>query len=612
MRDGVQVAIDVHVPAAARLGEKVPTIVRQTRYLRSIEWRRPLHPFVDYWFPDVSRKTRSRFVARGYAWIDVDARGSGASFGHRPCPWHENEVRDGGQIVDWIVGQPWSNGRVGASGVSYEGTTAEMLLVNGHPAVKAVVPQFCLFDAYTDVAFPGGVHQHAFTEFWAAMNRRFDDNQPHEFVGMWIALLARGRLDKRGGSPEITALLSALAGSSSRALVKRLLHGVRRTDGDRDYARALAAIASHADNQDIHQAALRVVFRDDRVMPSTGAELADVGSFSPSTYLKRIDASGAAVLGYTGWWDMAYPHAAIKRHLSLGNPGNRLVIGPWDHGGSKHIGPTVGSRPSTFDHDAELARFFDRHLREDGARRAEREAPIRYFTMGEETWKTSDVWPLREARAQRLYLARAHRLATDAPTHDAGHDDYRIDYDATTGHLSRWKSGVGMPIDYSDRARCDERLLVYDSALLDRDTVVTGHPLVTLYVDADAPDAQLFAYLEEVTPSGDVRYVTEGCLRAIHRKLSTETPPHAMVTPYRTFRRADAWPLVPGEVAELVFDLLPTSYLFRRGHSIRLAIAGADRDHARPPADAPTKLRVHRGGAHASFVSLPVVSGSRW
>ncbi len=40
--------------------------------------------------------------------------------------------------------------------------------------------------------------------------------------------------------------------------------------------------------------------------------------------------------------------------------------------------------------------------------------------------------------------------------------------------------------------------------------------------------------------------------------------------------------------AVLTFDLLPTSYLFKRGHSIRLAVAGADADHFAPlPGDLP-------------------------
>jgi len=115
-------------------------------------------------------------------------------------------------------------------------------------------------------------------------------------------------------------------------------------------------------------------------------------------------------------------------------------------------------------------------------------------------------------------------------------------------------------------------------------------------------------YLEDVHPSGEVTYVTEGQLRAIHRKLSNEEPPYKTPVPYRTFMKKDAMPLVPGEPAELVFDLLPTSYQFLKGHSIRVAIAGADKDHF-PVANTslPPTLEFHRDSEHASFIDLPVV-----
>jgi hypothetical protein len=108
-----------------------------------------------------------------------------------------------------------------------------------------------------------------------------------------------------------------------------------------------------------------------------------------------------------------------------------------------------------------------------------------------------------------------------------------------------------------------------------------------------------------------VTYVTEGELRALDRKLATTPAPYRQVVPYRTLRRADARPLRPGEVTELVFDLLPTSYLFRAGHSIRIALAGADADHFSPvPEDLstnPPTWEVSRSLAHPSQVMLPVV-----
>ena len=64
--------------------------------------------------------------------------------------------------------------------------------------------------------------------------------------------------------------------------------------------------------------------------------------------------------------------------------------------------------------------------------------------------------------------------------------------------------------------------------------------------------------------------------KAISRRVGEGEPDYHRYGPYRTFERADAEELVPGEVAELTFDLWATSVLIRAGHRIRVAIAGAD------------------------------------
>jgi predicted acyl esterase len=69
--------------------------------------------------------------------------------------------------------------------------------------------------------------------------------------------------------------------------------------------------------------------------------------------------------------------------------------------------------------------------------------------------------------------------------------------------------------------------------------------------------------------------------------------------------------MVPGEIAELSFALEPTSFLFREGHRIRIAIAGADAAVFRriPDVGTPT-LKVQRNSLYPSSLELPVVAGS--
>jgi putative CocE/NonD family hydrolase len=569
MRDGARIAVDVYLPRGLTVSDKVPAILHQTSYHRSYAYRWPLGFLMDGPGPLVEL-----FVSRGYAWIDVDVRGSGASFGSRPMPWSPEEVRDGAEIVDWIVRQPWSNGKVGATGISYAGTAAEMLLINRHRAVKAIAPRFSLYDVYPDIAFPGGIQLVWFTEAWARLNRTLDANRLPSDVP-WYGRVA--------------------------------ISGVRRVDEDRDGRLLDAALREHAVNYDPHLWALDVTYRDD--VPRGAPGTAD--RFSPHSFAREIRASGAAVYSYSGWLDGAYQVAAIKRHLALrGGAPHRLILGPWDHGGRRQISPDASSPVVGFDQGAELLRFFDHHLRAR-ANGIEAEPPVHYFTMGEERWKSAERWP-PPSRTWSLYPDGGGRLSA-APGSATGADEYPADFTVGTGVATRWRAllgGIGAA-PYPDRARRDARLLVYTSAPLVEAVEVTGHPVVRLLVSATTTDAALFVYLEDVDESGRVSYVTEGQLRALHRKR-VATPPRATVppVPQRTFARADGRPLVPGEPTALVFDLLPTSYRFARGHAVRIAVAAADIDHfARIPAEGPSTFRLHLGGNQGSRIDLPRAPG---
>jgi putative CocE/NonD family hydrolase len=233
---------------------------------------------------------------------------------------------------------------------------------------------------------------------------------------------------------------------------------------------------------------------------------------------------------------------------------------------------------------------------------------VHYFTMGEETWKSSDTWPPPGTTTRALYFSPAGALA-DGSAAESGVDDHVVDFSATTGVHSRFgkhMTGGRSAVRYTDRAVADGRLLTYTSAPLPADTEVTGHPLVRLFVESNATDAALLVYLSDVSPTGEVHCVTDGCLRASARAVGEA--PDRFPGPFHSDGVADPQPLVPGEVAEIAFDLFPVSWLFNAGHRIRIAISGADRDNFVPVAeDQHPRLRVHRGGARPSAVELPVV-----
>ena len=203
----------------------------------------------------------------------------------------------------------------------------------------------------------------------------------------------------------------------------------------------------------------------------------------------------------------------------------------------------------------------------------------------------------------RYFFQGDHGLA---PARGAkGRDEYQVDFNVTTGTRNRWYTQRGgQDVVYDERSSQDARMLTYTTSPLTGDMVVTGQAVVTLDATSTATDGNFIVYLEDVSPDGKSTYVTEGHLRALHRKLSKDPAPYRTTYPYRSYQKKDGAPLVPGQSATLTFQTIPTSVLFRKGHRIRLAIAGADKDtFQRVPAEGGATITIGRGN---SFIDLPV------
>ncbi len=575
MRDGVKIAVDVWLPAGLRHGDKIPTVMRSTRYWRALDYSNG--DIED----DRNYAEAERFNAAGYALVLVDARGSGASFGSRPYELSQAEVEDYGKVVDWIVAQPWSNGRVGAYGVSYAGNTAEMLAVNMHPAVKAVAPLFNDFDNFGHLVFPGGLLTIGFLEGWSEAVHNMDQN-------------------------DICALNNSTGAACDQ--LRARIAGVKPVDADADRSMLAAAISEHEANTIPYEAALVYEFRDDPFGP--GGET-DVGyKRSPCGYLPQIQESEVAMLIRVGWLDAATVNGALGRYNSIANA-QQVIIGPWDHGARNNSDPflpaDVPVEPTRDEQNDRLLEFFDEFLKPTGS--GEIETGITFYTLGAGEWNTTDGWPPAGYTSRAWYLAADGGLSLESPESDEGNDRYTVNFEATTGRHNRWFTNGGAgDVIYPDRAEEDSKLLTYTSEPMDRDVEITGHPLVTLNVASTHSDGAFIVYLEDVAPDGRVTYITEGQLRAVMRRVTDEPPLYRKYGPHRSERRADAMPLVPGEIAELSFDLWATSVLIRRGHRIRVAIAGADKDSfLRYPRDGATPtLTVERNRSHPSRIALPM------
>ncbi len=537
MRDGVKIAIDVVLPKPLALDEKVPAIMRMTRYWRSKQGEEP-----NMFFP-----------GHGYAQIFVDARGTGASFGVWRAPFSQDEIKDYGEVVNWIIKQPWSNGKVGATGNSYDGNTALWLAVSMNPAVKAIIPRHFEFDAFSETPYPGGVLTDWMVKTWSEGNQQLDGNP-----------------------------------------------GVRLVDEDTDQHLYREATKLRAQNLEVYSAARQTSFRDDRAFGFSLDEL------SLHSYASQIQKSNAAINSWGGWFDASTADAVIRSFMTLGNY-QRAVIGPWNHGGGQNASPYPGDQVLRVMQGYEWLRFFDHYLKgiDTGL---DSQKLLYYFTIGEGKWKTTTTWPLPHAKSVRWYLDEANALSTATPKAANAEDSYTVNFEATTGAKNRWHTQVGGQVAYPDRAAEDKKLLTYTSGPFEADTEITGHPIIDLFVSSSATDGAFFVYLEDIDEQGIVTYVTEGALRALHRKISTEAPPYKLSVPYHSFKKKDAMPLVPGQMTELKFALQPTSVLIKKGHRLRIAIAGADKDtFARIPESGVPVIKVARNKRNASWIELPVI-----
>lgn len=574
MRDGVRIAIDVIRPAdPAPPGDgppfdaapsdgppRVPAVMSMTRYWRSFRLRVPQSPGSVPISPNTPLHTA--LLDRGIAVVAVDGRGTGASEGAWPHPWSVDEVADHREIVDWIVAQPWSNGRVAATGISYEGTTAMLLAASGHRAVVAVAPGSFEFDAFADIAFPGGVLDRSFMSAWSESASLLDEDRSPPLFG------TVGRL---------------------------LVAGARPVDEDRRRVELTKIVAARA-NPSVFDSVARIRFADD---PYGGQDVS-LTDLSVRSYLPALREHAVPAQVWGSWMDGATADMALRLFAEL--PSVREArIGAWIHTGEKHASPFAeGAAPNPTAHDrrVQIIEFLEGPLR--GEPQPGHEKLIHYFTMGEERWHSTPTWPPATARPTTSYLGAEGALLAERPVTVAT-ERVMLDPRASTGTGNRWFTELARPVRYGDRARADTRMTVWTGAALAEPLTLTGHPVVRLHVRSAGEDPVVFVYLEAVDPRGRVSYLTEGILRLIHR-----TPPGAESGP--TFRRADALPVVPGEPMDVSIRLYATSVRIPARWRLRVALAGADADSFETgSSDLDRDLTLEYGGERPSSLVLPVV-----
>jgi hypothetical protein len=585
LSDGKKLAYDLILPTKKGVpaSEPLPVLFKYTPYLRTftifdkngknlitffvdLKWYEKAMLRIRYWLSDQKRlmgplfrtKWLGNMVKHGYAVIVVERPGTGASFGIMN-PSMEVIAKEENEILDWIASQAWCNGNIGMFGESQQAWCQFAAASMGNPHLKAIFPAASQLELYDALEYRGGVYNKAFNSFFARVVPYLENLATPVDSDKEGALMAQARQER---SDSIDAKTQATA-------------------------------------------AAQYPFRDS-VLPNGKKLWDDVMALYP--FIERINRSGIPVYMTTGWYDIFLGDMFLW-YDNLTVP-KRLTVRPLDHSGMDASGFDL-------DYGAEAQRWFDYWLKGID-NDIMNEQPIHYYVMGapkKETWQMSNQWPLENQKLTRFYFGKGKTgsidsvndafLTQESPTAQDTSDPYTLDYTTTTGKKSRWVA-VDEEYNYPDMRSNDKKALTYTTSLLETDVEITGHPVVHLWLMTDAPDLDTFVYLEEVDRSGKSTYITEGTLRASHRKLS-QAPFNNLGLPYHSHYQSDLMPIPAREPIGLVFSLLPTSYRFHKGSRIRITVAFTDADNFETPVINPApKLHLLRDMNHPSFVQLPV------
>jgi len=540
MRDGVKLFTSVYVPKDAGPDRRYPILLDRTPY--------SVAPYGTDAYPETIGPSEAA-AKEGFIVVYQDVRGCYMSEGqfvdvrpYRPGkgPRDVDESSDTWDTIEWLVRKlPWHNGRVGMWGISYPGFYAAMGAIDAHPALVAVSPQAPIADWFVGDDFH---HNGAFF-------------LPHAFN--FISAFGRPR-------PEPTTKAPARFDHKTADGYRFFLEAGPMPAYDRKYLKGDVAfwkeILAHETYDAFWQA------RNTR------------------PHLKGIK---PAVLTVGGWFDAEDLFGALETYKAIErqSPGadNRLVMGPWSHGGwSRATGEALGrvrfgqATSAFFQEQIELP-FFRYHLKggEDP------KLPEAYvFETGQNQWRALDAWPPKDAKPVELYLSAKGALARTAPS-DAGEafDEYVSDPAKPVPFIE--ETSVGMTIEYmvDDQRFAGRRpdVLVYETEPLEEDVTIAGPITASLHVSTTGTDSDWVVKLIDVYPDDYPLQPGEGPAaadRSVHSKMGGYEQ-LVRGEPFRgKFRRSfeKPVPFVPGQVEKVEFRMPDAFHTFRRGHRVMVQV----------------------------------------
>ena len=519
MRDGVRLAVDVYRPEGPG---PFPVLYAAALHNKDMQGPDiadvlPAQPAnVPLWFGPIEAGDTRRFIANGYVHVIAQPRGSAKSEGH-----YGHEDSDHYDTIDWISRQPWCDGNVGMVGISGYAGEQWRAAAQGHPALKAIFP-YDACSAYGGMFgfrdfYPGGV-LHTFPYLLDVFSTVHESR------------------DIPGDLPPDQEELFQAAMKNPDFKMYANLYNILTQRGQRTFIMYHSMVAPWEPDGAIEASEAR--FKKIKIPFYTG--------------------SGAYAYTYKLHW-----LGAQHYFQNVDAPRKLLFTGP------AHL-----DRPFHQIHD-EIIRWYDHWLKgvDNGVMD---EAPVRYWLMGANEWRTGANWPLPETNWVKFYLGDWERLSSmpPAPAEQVGAAAKEPDV------------FTQMPLKKTMKV---ERLR-YMTEPLAQDLTVAGPISLTLYAAIDKPDTNWIVVLKDVGPDVSVvtaregertapadlpeRELTRGWLKASYRAIDpARSKPWE---PFHKLTRDAIEPVTPGEIVEYQIQILATANQFKAGHRICLEITAMD------------------------------------
>lgn len=445
-----------------------------------------------------------------------------------------DESSDTYDTIDWLLKNTPNNGKVGIYGISFPGFYSSAALPNAHPALKAVSPQAPMSDE-----FIGDDCNHNGAFFLL-------DN-----FGFYSGFDGPKAENGESYKPFFTARYSdAYQYFLKMGPIKNVNTAAFFSDPQSTWRQTVAH-----DTYDAFWKAKNI-----------------------KEHLRNIK---PAVLVVGGWFDAEDLYGALKTYAAIEkqSPGNnnRLVMGPWTHGGwaanswtsfgAYHFGADL----NRYYQDSIETVFFEHYLKDRGSFN---KPEVTVFETGSNKWKNYAQWPPANCQPSTYFLQANGGMSEVKPASASSNSEYISDPARPVPYTSVISGRRNNEYMVEDQRFAAQRpdVLVFQTDTLSDDLTLTGEIGANLFVSMTGTDADFIVKVIDVWPENSSLPAAQPGQRP-QQMGGYQQMVRAEVFRGK-FRKSFEKPVAftPNKVEKVSFNLNEVAHCFKKGHRVMVQI----------------------------------------